>query len=260
MLHVIHNCYQHRRYIWDNAWLDLRYRYAGTGIGVFWNVLHPVVEIAVYTVVFSLLFANRAHGFPYRLYVTTGILLWSAFTATLQRGSNAFFEYARYLEHLDIPLEVFVAKIAVTLLFLLAIYQGILLPLSLLSGQSMGWEFCLLPLGLLLFAGLAFGMVLILASLQVLFPDLKEILTAWMTLWRWTMPIIYPETVFPAAVRPWLYLNPPYAFLRVSRNILLSQGGPSASEWLIMLAWVSVLVACGSRVYQTLQADIKDAL
>src|SRR5256885_16642978 len=45
----------HRRFIWQSAVAELRHRYAGTGLGVVWNVVHPLALISVYSAVFTTL-------------------------------------------------------------------------------------------------------------------------------------------------------------------------------------------------------------
>ncbi|MEH2423235.1 MAG: hypothetical protein V7K48_20680 [Nostoc sp.] len=72
----------------------------------------------------------------------------------------------------------------------------------------------------LLFQGLAFGIRLALANLQTLFLDIKQILQFLLPLWSWTMPIYYPDAIIPKNILPWLYLNPPFAFIESARSFL----------------------------------------
>src|SRR3954471_8009279 len=73
---------KYRRLIWRHAVSELRYRYAGTGLGVVWNVLHPLALIAVYSVVFSAILQPArlqslpatAGRFGYLLYLCSGLL------------------------------------------------------------------------------------------------------------------------------------------------------------------------------------------
>ena len=50
---MIASLFQYRKFIVRSAWSELRDRYAGSGIGVFWNVLMPLVQIAIYVFIFS---------------------------------------------------------------------------------------------------------------------------------------------------------------------------------------------------------------
>ena len=252
--------YRYRRYIWKNAWNDLRYRYAGTGMGIFWNAVHPLIVILLYTAIFSWIFPQRARGPGYVLYLTSGVLAWRVFADTLQRGSNAFIEHARELKRLAIPAEVFVAKIVLTATFLLFIYYLLLLPVSLFLGNRLDWQLLPLPALLICLQILAFGMSLALANLRALFPDIEQILQALLPLWMWTLPIIYPETVLPEMLRPWLWVNPPYIFLRAIRQVILQHQLPAGYAWGMMLLWLWLVLWAGVTIHRKLHFEVKEVI
>ena len=135
-----------------------------------------------------------------------------------------------------------------------------LLPLSVLFGGHLGLGMLLLPLLAILLQGLGFGMALVLASLQTLFPDIRQILQFLIPLWSWTMPIFYPDTVIPQSIQSWLYLNPPYVFIESMRYVILENRIPGLQSWLIMVAWVVVFLWLGRTINETLQDDVRDAV
>ncbi len=257
---VFIHLYTHRRYIWKNSLNELRYRYAGTGMGIFWIVVYPIVLIFLYTVIFSWIFPQRAQGGTYVLYLTSGLLAWRVFIDTIQRGSNAFIENARYLKRLTIPAEVFVARIALTSTFIVFIYYLLLLPVNLMLGNYFGWQIVLLPFFLLLLQTLAFGMSLILANLRALFPDVEHMIQALLPLWMWTLPVIYPISILPATLRPWLVLNPPYIFLRSIRSVMLEAALPGLHNWIIIGSWLLLLLWGGAFVHHKLQSEMKEVI
>lgn len=257
---LFHNLYLYRRYIGLNAWNELHLRYAGTGMGIFWNLIHPLCEIIIYTIVFSLLLSRGTPGQSYALYLTSALLPWRTFVDAIVQGGNAFSQNATYLKRLAIPPEIFVAKVAVTSLLLLLVYLLLLLPLSAAFGGHLGWGVLLLPLLALLLQGLGFGMELVLASLQMLFPDIRQILQFLIPLWSWTMPIFYPDTVIPQALHPFLYLNPPYGFLEAIRYIILENRIPGIQSWSIMAAWIIFFLWLGTSVNENLQDDVRDVV
>ncbi len=252
--------YRYRRYIWKNAWNDIRYRYAGTSMGMFWNVLHPLVEILIYTLVFSWIFPARARGRSYRLYLIMGILLWRCFSELIQRGSSSLAEHSRYLKRLNIPPEVFIAKSALSATLILILYVVLFVPISALAGNPIHWKLVFLPVFLVLLQGLAFGITLSSANLQVLFPDTKEFISAVMPLWRWTLPLIYPETVLPEGLRAWLFLNPPYLFIQSIRRLVLEGEFPGVFEGTGMILWLVIAAGIGVIVNQQLRVDVKDTV
>lgn len=257
---LLPNLYQYRRYILYNAWNELHFRYAGTGIGIFWNLIHPLCEIIIYTIVFSLLLSRGTQGHSYALYLTSGLLPWRTFADAIVQGGNAFTQNATYLKRLAIPPEIFVAKVAVTSLLLLFIYLVLLLPLSAAFGGQLGFSILLLPLLAMLLQGLGFGMELVLANLQTLFPDIRQSLQFLIPLWSWTMPIFYPDTVIPPAIHPWLYLNPPYGFIESIRYVILENRLPDMQTWISMVGWIVFFIWLGTIVNAKLQDDVRDVV
>lgn len=257
---LFHHLYHYRRYIFYNAWNELHLRYAGTGMGIFWNLIHPICEIIIYTIVFSLLISRGTQEHSYALYLTTGLLPWRTFADAIAQGGSAFSQNSTYLKRLAIPPEIFVAKVAVIALLLLFIYLAFLLPLSAMFGGQLGFGILLLPLLAIGLHGLGFGMELALANLQTLFPDIRQILQFLIPLWSWTMPIFYPDTIIPRSIQPFLYLNPPYVLIESIRYVILENRLPGMQAWMIMAAWLIFFVWLGMTVNKTLQDDVRDVV
>lgn len=260
---MLSRLYAYRSYIWRNAWTAFRHRYAGTGAGIFWNIINPLVEVLVYSLIFSRLIVLRSGGgrdVSYVLYLCTGLFPWISFAESLTRGTNSIMSSKVYLRHLPIPSEVFVAIYAVSSTISLAIYMLLLLGLDLLMGGSVSWNFLLLPLLGISLQILSLGITLGLASLQVLVQDVGQVLGAIIQVWRWTLPLMYAETIFPAKYLPYYHLNPPYYFIISIRNIILYQQSPTLQAWGYMLFWVVFFWLIGSVIATKTRADVRDAL
>ena len=74
------------------------------------------------------------------------------------------------------------------------------------------------------------------------------------------MPIFYPDTIVPPTLQPFLYFNPPYAFIKSIRYILLENRIPELEVWIIMTAWIVFFLWLGTMVNETLQDDIRDVV
>src|SRR5579862_3918608 len=96
---------RYRQMIWQNALADVRHRYAGTSLGVVWNVLHPLAMIGIYSIIFSQVMKPRLPGaagrFGFTLYLCSGFLPWLAFTESITRGTSAFTERHLFEEAAD---------------------------------------------------------------------------------------------------------------------------------------------------------------
>jgi lipopolysaccharide transport system permease protein len=258
----------HRRYIWQSALAELRHRYAGTGLGVVWNVLHPLALIAVYSVVFTTLMKGRVagqlhdHPFGYVLYLCCGLLPWLAFSECVTRGCNAFAENATYLRKLPIPEQVFVAKSATAATLGLAISFGLLLAIAPALGLRPGMTWLLLPIPLLAMQAMGYGIGLLCATLNVFFRDVAQLLTIGLQVVLWTAPIVYvaDENVLPGWFMTLLPFHPLYAPLAAVRELFLNHSLPPVWVWAGTVIWPLAFLAIARLAFAKLRPEIRDVL
>ena len=257
----------HRRYVWQGALAELRHRYAGTGLGAVWNVLHPLALIAVYSVVFTTLMRDRVPGghddnrFGYVLYLCSGLLPWLAFADCVTRGCNAFAENATYLRKLPIPEQVFVAKSATAATLGLAISFALLLLVAPLLGLRPHAAWLLLPLPLLALMAMGYGVALLCATLNVFFRDVGQLLTVGLQVVLWTAPIVYVAhpglpSWFVGAL-PFHPLHPP---LVAVRELFLNHAAPASWVWVATANWTIAFLVAARLTFGALRAEIRDVL
>jgi len=94
--------YQNRRLIWKLAKSDFKKRYAGSYMGAFWAMVQPVITVAMYWVVFVIIFPNRTgyasggvEGVPYILFLTAGLVPWFYFSEALTSAMVSLLEYGK---------------------------------------------------------------------------------------------------------------------------------------------------------------------
>jgi lipopolysaccharide transport system permease protein len=259
--------WRYRRYVWEAALAELRHRYAGTGLGVVWNVVHPLALIAVYSIVFTTLMRGRVPGqegnpFAYVLYLCSGLLPWLAFSECVTRGCNAFAENATYLRKLPIPEQVFVAKSAAAATLGLGISMGLLLLLAPLLGLRPGWTWLLLPVPLLALMALGYGIALLCATLNVFFRDVGQLITIGLQVVLWTAPVVYvaDERVLPGWFVRALPFHPLYPPLVAVRDLFLHQQLPPAWVWAGMAAWTVLMLLAARVAFEKLRPEIRDVL
>jgi ABC-type polysaccharide/polyol phosphate export permease len=255
---MLETLWRYRHYVWGGAWNELRYRHAGTGAGIFWNLGNPLLQAAVYVTVFPFL---RQQGGAYATYLLAGLFPWQAFSEAVVRGSQALGQNAGMLRSLPVPGEAFIVQSALTSLATMQITLLLLMPIAWFAGHAPAWAWLWLPvIGTALIA-LGFGLSLALAHLRVLLPDVGEVLRFFMQMWMWSMPIIYPVAMAQrAGIEPWLPLNPPYVFLRSLREALIEGHGPNAGTLLVMGAWTALALLGGALVTRLLRREARDWL
>ncbi len=265
---MIQGLYRYRSFIWTNALAELRHRYAGTNLGVVWNVLHPLALIAVYGIVFTQVLRGHiprpvpglSDSVSFLLYLTSALLPWMAFAECVSRGCNAFSDNATYLKKLPIPEQVFVAQTAASATLGLVISFSLLLAISLALGLRPSAHWLLLPLPLLSLQALGFAVGLLCGTLNVFFRDIAQLVAVLLQLSLWTVPVVYPKGILPGwaqAIMPW---HPLYPQLAAIRDLFLFGAMPEPATWAGMIAWP--LAACGlaAVAFRALRPEIRDLL
>ncbi|MFZ5855778.1 MAG: ABC transporter permease [Chloroflexota bacterium] len=257
------NLFIHRRFLFGSFWTEFRFRYAGSVLGIFWFIVNPLLEAAIYSFVFSYLIGLRSAGVQggsYTIFLLIGLFPWLAFSVMLTQGSNSLNSASLFLRRLSVSTDVFVAKESLIALLGMSIYVLILIPINLFLGNPLSWSMLVLPILVFLFVALGFGISLTLAHLRVFFPDVGEILGVLVQLWRWTLPINYSIDILPEWVRGIMKYNPPFFFITSFRDVFLDGKLPSLEAWGHMIAWVLLFVTIGSVVAGKLGTDVKDQM
>jgi lipopolysaccharide transport system permease protein len=255
----------YRQMVWETALSDLRHRYAGSALGVFWNVLTPLAMLAILTFVFTNLLTPRfaTAGLPpelFPLYLGSGFLAWVAFVDCVTRGANALVANSAYLKKMPIPEVIFVAQSAVSALLGMLIAMSLLVFIALLAGQPPQATWLLLPVVALLWQMFGFGLALVFGTLNVFFRDVGQVLGVCMQIWMWSLPIVYLEDLLPTEYQAYLPLNPGYPFVAALHDVYLYALPPPAWVWAMMSLWALLTVGLGWSLSVRLRSEVRDAL
>jgi ABC-type polysaccharide/polyol phosphate export permease len=266
--------WKYRRFILANALADLRHRYSGSVAGYLWNVFVPLAQLAVFAVIFGILFGRGDDDllpgnpkFPFILFLCSGLLAWNAFADTLVRASASLVGNAGYLKKLPIPDQIFVAQEALSGFFTAVISISIFILFAVfLSHYSPCWQWLqAIPL-LILFVGFAYGLGLMLACFNVFFRDVQPFVNVVVLLWMWLTPVVYKESMFtdktsphPIAIRL-IHFNPAYHYIRGFHESLWHKHWIAASTWYACIGITLGFILIGTAVLRKLRAEIRDVL
>lgn len=224
---------------------DLKARYRGSVLGFFWSFFNPLLLMAVYTFVFTVIMpgTHPADIQPYGLFFFCGILPWTWFSSSLTEASNVLISGGNLIKKVLFPAEV------LPIVAVLANLAHFLLGLPILAVLLVYYQRPLDPVELLWFPVIVLvqflftsGLALLLAALTVHFRDIKDILANLLTLWFFSTPIIYSMQMAPESYRRVLNLNP-MAHLAISYQEVLFHVGPHGHwKWLLVMAGVSAFV------------------
>jgi lipopolysaccharide transport system permease protein len=255
--------FRYRGFIWHRAITDIRNRYAGTGIGVLWNILHPLALIVTYSLVFSTIMRHGIDAppgvkLPYVVYLCAGMFPWLALNESISTGCNAFVANANYLRKLPVPEQVFVASSAMSSTLTLVLNFTLLLCIAACLNFKPTWHWLLLPLPLIALQGLAFGVGLLLGTLNVFFRDIAQWTAVTLQIVFWTVPIVYAKDILPPRIARLLAWHPAMPGIETVRELLYHSRMPPAHDWIAMFAWPLGIGLIADLVLRALRAEIRD--
>jgi ABC-2 type transport system permease protein len=169
---------------------DLKVKYQSSALGFIWSLATPLLLLAVYYLVFSLILRN---GIPdFAVYLMAGLLPWNAFSAALSFGCGSVVGNANLVKKVRFPTSVlplsavgyaavhFVLQMGVFFVFLLFFHREAFGPQLLLLVPALGV--------LIVFAT---GLAMLVAALTVRYRDVQHLLEVVLLAWFWLNPVIY---------------------------------------------------------------------
>ena len=239
---------------------ELTLRYLGSTTGFAWALVHPLVLLGVYHFVFTSIFhATGFAGQSFLAFVAVALWPWLAAQESMQRGTVSIAGYAGMIRKVAFPHEIVVyASVAATFTLQLIGYLVVLVVLK-ASGEAIHLRGLLiaLPVWAIVLVGVT-GVVLFLSALQVFIRDIEHILMPVLMILMYLTPILYPLTLVPASLRPWVALNPFSWMVGRLRDALLE--GRLALQWADAAAVVVAIAvfAGGLAVFRRLSPHFED--
>ncbi|TRU96807.1 MAG: ABC transporter permease [Microcystis wesenbergii Mw_QC_S_20081001_S30D] len=207
---------------------NLKGRYRGSFLGVYWSLLNPVIMTALYTAIFGTVFASYFDNsiVNYVLAAFTGLVVINFFNASTNQALPSIVSNGSILNKIRLPVSIFPVSMVVANIFQFAISIFPLLAIvTLWKSQSLINVIALIfpVIGLSL---VCTGVGFFVSTLYVFFRDLPyfyEIVcfVAWIS-----SPIFYPPEIIPPSVQPFLLLNPLLPVIESIRQLSLSHGLP----------------------------------
>ncbi|GIP06889.1 transport permease protein [Paenibacillus lautus] len=256
--------WKYRKYLWDNSILELRNRYAGSSLGSLWNIIQPLLQILVYTFVFSQVMAAKLPGTEsttaFTIYLCAGLIPWFSFSEIIMRGSNAFIENSTYLKKLDIPEFIFLLKVALTSTIVLFISMSILFVVVFFLGGTITYLWLLVPIVLILLALMGLGLTFSFACINVFFKDFGQLLNTLIQLWMWLTPIVYVKDMLPEFFSQFVVYNPLYVYIDSLHKIIVFSEFPTVYSWMQMILFSSITMIIGLLTLKKLRSEIRDVV
>jgi ABC-2 type transport system permease protein len=188
----LHNVFRQRYLLKLLVRKELKARYQGSVLGLFWSYVQPAVRFLAYYLVIGYVFGLTRGMTNFAIHIFAGMVMVHYFTETFTSGTRSIVRNRGILQKLSLPREMFPVSSMLVSAYHTFPQMIILLIGVIVAGWTPTWYD--LGAGLLGFSIIAvFGMALALlfSAGNVFFRDFQNIVATFSIFVMWSVPMIY---------------------------------------------------------------------
>ena len=265
-----------RELLWNLTLRELRSKYKRSALGWFWSMLNPLSSVAIYAIVFGVLFKMKASpGNPSRfdnfaLYLSCALLPWNYLTNSLGSSTGAVVNNSNLLKKVYFPREYVVVATVLSMVVSFLIELTVLMFVFLAFGQ---FVFQWIPIVLVLVfvqTLLVMGYSLFLGALNVYFRDMQHLISIVLQVWFYLTPVVYvmdryikkSETIAGVSipVRQIYLFNPMVHVVTAYRNVLYDGRMPGLMSMVYLVLCSVVVLGLGWAFFRKVEGRMVEEL
>jgi len=240
-------------------------QYKQTILGPAWFFIQPALTTIMYMVVFGGIAGIPTDGLPQPMFYLAGIVCWQYFADCLTKTSSTFIDNQNifgkvYFPRLIVPLSTVASNLVrmfIQFLLFVAVYV-----FYLIKGVHVepNIYILLVPVLIIMLAGLSLGFGIIISSLTTKYRDLTILFNFIVQLWMYATPIIYPLSTMPPD-RQWIMaLNPLTSIIEAFKYGTMGVGTFSWGQLAYSFGFMVVLLAVGIVIFNKVQRTFMDTI
>ncbi|MCQ2435193.1 MAG: ABC transporter permease [Oscillospiraceae bacterium] len=258
-MRLIRELVQYREMIASFVRKDLKGRYKGSVLGFLWTFINPLLQLLVYTMVFSVILKSSIENYYMHLFVA--LVPWIFFASSLTTGSHLILDQKNMIKKIYFPREVlpvaYTTSSFCNMLFSFIIVFAVIATMRLgVSWAALPW---LIPVMAIQYI-LVLGMNFITSSVTVYCRDLEHIMGVLSMAWMYLSPVVYGVQFIPEGWDKFYMYNPMAPIILAYRDILYYKTAPNLGQlgqaFLISLGVLLV----GVLVFEKLQKRFAEVL
>ncbi len=258
--------WQYRDLLWLLVRRDFVAQYKQTILGPIWFFVQPLLTTLMYLLIFGRVAKMDTDGLPMIPFYLAGVICWGYFSESLTKTSDTFITNANifgkvYFPRLVIPLSVVMSSlIRLGVQFSLFLVCWIYYLVSEKTMQPQWGLLWLLPILVVLMAGLGLGLGVIFSSLTTKYRDLRFLLTFGIQLAMFATPVVYPLSLAPEKYRWLIVANPFTSIIETFRFIFMGKGQFEWSYLAYSGVVTVVILIVGSMIFNKVEKTFMDTV
>lgn len=249
----------YRQMVYSLVKKDIRGRYKGSVLGFLWTFINPLLQLVVYTIVFSIIMKNGIE--KYYIYLFVVLVPWIFFSTSVTSGSSSVLASKDMVKKIYFPREVMpiacVTGNFVNMLLSFVVIFGVLI----FTGWGINFLAVLcLPLIMIVEYILALGIAMLTSALTVYLRDLEYVLNIIAMAWMYMTPVMYGPEMVPEQYRFIWNLNPMTPIAMAYRDILYYKRIPEMATLIHAFIMGVIILVLGYWIFRKLQKGFAEEL
>ncbi len=238
---------RYRDLIYFMVWRGVKVAYAQSVGGIAWAIIQPAIQVLVFSVIFGGLLNLDTDGIPYPLFTTVAVIPWNYMSSAMAAASGSLVTSAGMLGKIYFPRVIFLLTPVLGGLIPFFVSLVLIVAVVLYYQVQPTAQLLYLPLFFVLMILVPFAISLWLSSLALRFRDVKIVMTYFMRMLIYTVPVMYASTEVSDSLRSYFILNPYVGVIEGFRSCLL--GTPIYWDSCIASIGVTLLLLLTGAIY-----------
>ena len=238
---------------------ELRGKYKASALGFLWSFINPLLQLLVYTMVFSVIMRNGIEN--YYMFLFVALIPWIFFSTCVSGGCNCILGQKDLVVKIYFPREVL--PVAYTTSQFVNMLLSFIVIFAVLAVSGIGFSIAALaylPIVFIIEYILSLGFVFMFSALTVYVRDLQNILMILTMAWQFLTPVMYSTEAVPERFRPIFRLNPMTPVIDAYRDILYYKQTPHLGELFVSFVFGAVFLVISVLVFEKLQKRFAEHL
>lgn len=244
---------RYRRRVLDGVIQDVRQRYVGSVFGAMWAVIYPLLQLGIYTGLYTVIFKVRPSNLDsmgYVVLVCSGLVCLMAFSEALNAATSSLTANRSLLMNTVFPAELIPVRAAIAAQVTSMIGIVVTLPAGFIWGNAKFYTVMLVPIFWVLLLMFAVGIGWVFSLLSLVARDIQHVLGLITMLLFVLSPFAYTTDMVPIALRPIIYLNPLSYYVLVFQSLICYGTLPDPIISLVALSLSVTSFLVGFRIFQ----------
>lgn len=252
MIKSLKEIYAYRTMIFSLVHRDLKGRYKGSVLGFAWTFLNPLLQLMVYTLVFSVIM--RAGIEDYYLFLFVALVPWIFFSTSVGGGAGCIRAQSGLVTKIYFPREVLPISYVTSQFINMLLSFLVVFAVLLIAGKGFNLHAILyLPLVMLIEYLMAIAMTMLVSSITVYLRDVEYFLGIVIMAWQFLSPVMYELNQVPDKIRPLFLLNPMTSVITAYRDILYYKRVPQMDTFSHAIFFGTIVMIIGCFTFSKLK-------